>query len=162
MKIAVTGSTGLIGSALVSLLRDDGHEEKAGVRVVRRRTGLVLGGGAQLTAVLGLIFRAGLGGRLGSGRQYWPWVSLDDELAAIRFVLASEVSGPVNVTAPEPVTNTEFTRQVGRVVHRPTVLHVPRFAISLGLGEFGRSSVLAGQRAVPARLQEAGFRFTHP
>jgi hypothetical protein len=136
--------------------------ENAGVRVVRLRTGLVLGPGAQLTRILGLLFRAGLGGRFGSGRQYWPWISLDDEVAAIRFLLTSDVSGPVNVTAPEPVTNAEFTRRLGHVVNRPTVAHVPGFAIALGLGEFGRSSVLAGQRAVPARLKEAGFPFAHP
>jgi uncharacterized protein (TIGR01777 family) len=136
--------------------------EKAGVRVVRLRTGLVLGPGAMLTQILGLVFRTGLGGRLGSGRQYWPWISLDDEVRAIQFLLTADVSGPVNVTAPEPVTNADFTRRLGALLHRPTVLHVPRLAISLALGEFGRSSVLAGQRAVPARLEEAGFTFTRP
>jgi uncharacterized protein (TIGR01777 family) len=136
--------------------------EEAGVRVVRLRTGLVLGPGAMLTRILGLVFRAGLGGRLGSGRQYWPWVSLDDEVGAIHFLLDSDVSGPVNVTAPEPVTNAEFARRLGALLHRPTVLTVPGFAVALGLGEFGRSSVLAGQRAVPARLQQAGYAFARP
>jgi uncharacterized protein (TIGR01777 family) len=136
--------------------------EEAGVRVVRLRTGLVLGEGAMLTDILGLVFRAGLGSRLGTGRQYWPWISLTDEVEAIRFLLTSDVSGAVNLTAPQPVTNGEFTRALGQVVHRPTFLHVPGFAVSLALGEFGRSSVLAGQRAVPARLTEAGFSFTHP
>jgi uncharacterized protein (TIGR01777 family) len=136
--------------------------EEAGVRVVRLRTGLVLGPGAMLTRILDLVFRAGLGGRLGSGQQYWPWVSLDDEVGAIRFLLDSDVSGPVNVTAPEPVTNAEFTRRLGALLHRPTVLAVPGVAVALGLGEFGRSSVLAGQRAVPARLQEAGYAFARP
>jgi hypothetical protein len=135
--------------------------EEAGVRVVRLRTGLVLGKGAMLTDILGLVFRAGLGGRLGSGRQYWPWISLTDEIDAIRFLLTADIAGPVNLTGPEPVTNADFARVMGRVVHRPTVLNVPRFAISLALGEFGRSSVLAGQRAVPAVLEAAGFRFTH-
>jgi uncharacterized protein (TIGR01777 family) len=136
--------------------------EKAGVRVVRLRTGLVIGPGAMLTRVLGLVFRTGLGGRLGSGRQYWPWISLDDEVRAIQFLLTADVSGPVNITGPEPVTNAEFTRRLGAVLHRPTMLHLPGSAISLALGEFGRCSVLAGQRAVPARLQEAGFTFTRP
>jgi NAD dependent epimerase/dehydratase family enzyme len=113
-----------------------------------------------LTRVLGLVFRAGLGGRLGSGQQYWPWISLTDEVDALRFLLTADVSGPVNLTAPDPVTNGEFTAALGRVLHRPTVLTVPRFAVSLGLGEFGRSSVLAGQKAVPARLLQAGFSFT--
>jgi uncharacterized protein (TIGR01777 family) len=136
--------------------------EQSGVRVAHLRTGLVLGPGALLTRILGLVFRAGLGGRLGSGRQYWPWISLDDEVGAIRFLLTSDVAGPVNLTAPEPVTNAEFTRRLGALVGRPTVLNVPRVAIALGLGEFGRSSVLAGQRAVPARLQAAGYAFARP
>jgi uncharacterized protein (TIGR01777 family) len=136
--------------------------EEAGIRVARLRTGLVLGRGAMLTRVLGLVFRAGLGGRLGSGRQYWPWIALADQVDAIRFLLTAEVSGPVNLTAPSPVTNAEFTAALGRVLHRPTLLSVPRLAISLGLGEFGRSSVLAGQRAVPATLSDAGFAFAEP
>jgi uncharacterized protein (TIGR01777 family) len=135
--------------------------EDAGVRVVRLRTGLVLGHGAMLTKILGLVFRAGLGGRMGSGRQFWPWISLDDEVGAIRFLLTAAVSGPVNLTAPGPVTNAEFTRALAGAVHRPAVVPVPSFAISLGLGEFGRSSVLAGQRAVPEVLTDAGYSFTH-
>jgi uncharacterized protein (TIGR01777 family) len=136
--------------------------EQAGIRVAHLRTGLVLGRGALFTGILGLLFRAGLGGRFGSGRQYWPWISLDDVVGAIRFLLSADVAGPVNLTAPEPVTNAEFTRRLGALVHRPTVLNVPGFAIRLGLGEFGRSNVLGGQRAVPARLQEAGYTFTRP
>jgi uncharacterized protein (TIGR01777 family) len=135
--------------------------EQAGVRVVKLRTGLVLGQGAMLTKVLGLVFRAGLGGRMGSGRQYWPWISLDDEIGAIRFLLTSAVSGPVNLTAPGPVTNAEFTRTLAEVVHRPAVLAVPGPAIALAMGEFGRSSVLGGQRAVPEVLTDAGYSFTH-
>jgi uncharacterized protein (TIGR01777 family) len=131
----------------------------AGVRVAMLRTGLVLGRDALLIKVLGTVFRLGLGGRMGSGRQYWPWISLRDEVDAIRFLLTADVSGPVNLTAPDPVTNAEFARALGAAVGRPAVLPVPGFAISLGLGEFGRSSVLAGQRAVPAALQAAGHRF---
>ena len=134
--------------------------EQAGVRVAHLRTGLVIGRGAMLVQVLGLVFKLGLGGRMGSGRQYWPWISLRDEVDAIRFLLTADVSGPVNLTGPTPVTNAEFTRTLGAAVHRPTVLAVPRPVISLALGEFGRSSVLAGQRAVPAALQAAGYRFT--
>jgi uncharacterized protein (TIGR01777 family) len=133
----------------------------AGIRVALLRTGLVLGRGAMLIEVLGRVFRAGLGGRFGSGRQYWPWIGLTDEVDAIRFLLTSDVSGPVNLTAPRPVTNAEFTRVLGRIVRRPTLLTVPAFAISAGLGEFGRSSVLAGQRAEPAALTAAGFTFRH-
>ncbi len=133
---------------------------EAGARVVMLRTGLVLGRGAMLVTVLGLVFRFGLGGRLGSGRQYWPWISLRDEIGAIRHLLVTDVSGPVNLAAPEPATNAEFTRALGKVLHRPTLLPVPAFAISAGLGEFGRASVIGGQRAVPAKLLDSGYVFT--
>jgi uncharacterized protein (TIGR01777 family) len=131
----------------------------AGVRVVTLRTGLVLGPGGLLARTLP-IFRLGLGGRLGSGRQYQPWISLRDEVGAIRFLLTAPVSGPVNLTAPGPVTNAEFTATLGRVLHRPAVLPVPAPALWVVLGEFARVGVLAGQRAVPAALTAAGFEFT--
>ena len=135
----------------------------AGVRVVTLRTGLVIGRGAMLVRILGTVFRLGLGGRMGSGRQFWPWVGLADEIGAIRFLLtAGDVSGPVNLTGPEPVRNSEFVRDLAAAVSRPAVLPVPAVALRLALGEFGRSSVLAGQRAVPAKLQAAGYRFTLP
>ncbi|MGY1761712.1 TIGR01777 family oxidoreductase [Geodermatophilus sp. SYSU D00779] len=136
--------------------------EDAGVRVVHLRTGLVVGRDAMLVRILGLVFRAGLGGRMGSGRQYWPWISLDDEVDAIRFLLTADVSGPVNLTGPHPVPNAEFVRRLAAAVHRPAVLPVPGPVLALALGEFGRSSVLAGQRAVPAVLERAGYRWTHP
>jgi hypothetical protein len=135
--------------------------EDAGVRVVHLRTGLVVGPDAMLVRILGLVFRAGLGGRMGSGRQYWPWISLDDEVDAMRFLLTADVSGPVNLTGPAPVTNAEFVRRLAAAVHRPAVLPVPGPVLSLALGEFGRSSVLAGQRAVPAALERAGYQWTH-
>ena len=134
----------------------------AGVRVVRMRTGLVLGRSAMLTQVLGTVFKVGLGGRMGSGEQYWPWISLADQVGAMRHLLTADVSGPVNLTGPHPATNAQFTRELARQVHRPAVLPVPGFAIKLALGEFGRSSILAGQRAMPVRLEESGYRFTHP
>jgi uncharacterized protein (TIGR01777 family) len=133
--------------------------EAAGIRVVHLRTGLVLDRAAMLVQIMGPIFRLGLGGRMGNGRQYWPWISLADEIGAIRYLLTADVSGPVNLTAPEPVTNAEFTAEMGRQVHRPTVLAVPSFAVNLALGEFGRSSVAGGQRALPVRLQESGYAF---
>jgi uncharacterized protein (TIGR01777 family) len=136
--------------------------EAAGVRVAHLRTGLVIGPDAMLVKVLGLVFKLGLGGRVGSGRQYWPWIGLRDEVDAIRFLLTADVSGPVNLTGPTPVTNAEFVRCLAAAVHRPAVLPVPGPAISLALGEFGRSSVLAGQRAVPAALEAAGYRFDVP
>ena len=135
--------------------------EAAGVRVVHLRTGLVLDHGAMLLQVMGTLFKLGLGGRLGDGRQYWPWISLTDEVGAIRHLLTADVAGPVNLTGPTPVTNAEFTAELGAQVHRPTVLPVPSIAIKLALGEFGRSSVVGGQRAIPDRLQDSGYTFTH-
>jgi uncharacterized protein len=135
--------------------------EAAGVRVVHLRTGLVLAPGAPLMRIIGLVFRLGLGGRIGSGRQYWPWISLADEVGAIRHLLTARVTGPVNLTAPDPVTNAEFTRTLAAVVHRPAVLPVPGFPLVLALRDFGRSTVVGGQRAVPDRLLESGYEFTH-
>lgn len=135
--------------------------EAAGIRVAHLRSGLVLGHSAMLVQVLGTVFRLGLGGRMGDGKQYWPWISLADEIGAMEHLLTADVSGPVNLTGPAPVTNAEFTAELGRQLHRPTVLPVPAFALKLALGEFGRSSVVGGQRALPTRLQESGYRFTH-
>jgi len=134
---------------------------EAGVRVVTLRTGLVLAPRATLVRILGLVFRLGLGGRMGSGRQYWPWISLTDEVEAIVHLLGSDVSGPVNMTAPNPVTNAEFVRTLGRLLHRPTPLPVPGFALSLALGEFARSSILGGRRAVPEKLLSSGYSFRY-
>lgn len=133
----------------------------AGVRVAFLRTGLVLGRSAMLMQILGLVVRLGLGGRMGSGRQYWPWIALEDQIGAIAHLLTADVSGPVNLTAPAPVTNADFVRGMGRVLGRPTVLPVPGPLLSLALGEFARSSILGGQQAVPVRLQESGYRFAH-
>ncbi len=133
----------------------------AGHRVAQLRTGLVLSKQGGLLQRLVPLVKAGLGGKLGSGRQYMPWISLADELAAIRFVVEHDVTGPVNLTGPTPVTNAEFTRTLGSVLHRPTIFTVPGFAARIALGEFAEN-VLTGQNAVPARLTEAGFSFTHP
>jgi uncharacterized protein (TIGR01777 family) len=133
--------------------------QAAGVRVVMLRTGLVIARGAPLMQVLGLVFRLGLGGRIGSGRQYWPWISLADQIGAIRHLLTAEVQGPVNLSTPTPVTNAEFTRTFGRVLRRPTVLPVPGFALVLALRDFGRCNVVGGQRALPTKLEQSGYRF---
>jgi uncharacterized protein (TIGR01777 family) len=132
----------------------------AGVRVVHLRSGLVLARRGGLLKPLSLVVKAGLGGRLGSGRQFMPWISLTDEVRAIRFALDSDVDGPVNLCAPSPVRNAEFTKTLGRVLHRPTVVPVPAFAARIALGELA-GEVLGGQRAVPRRLIESGFEFRH-
>lgn len=134
--------------------------EDAGVRVVHLRTGLVLAPRAPLTRLLGLVFRLGLGGRIGSGRQFWPWIGADDEIGAIRHLLTADVTGPVNLSAPEPVTNAEFTRALGRVLHRPTPLPVPGFLLPLLLRDFARTNVVGGQRALPRALLDSGYAFT--
>src|SRR5947209_157153 len=110
--------------------------EDAGIRVAHLRTGLVLGPGGGLLKPMLPLFRLGLGGRLGSGRQWMPWISLADEVAAIEFLLSADaVTGAVNLTGPAPVTNAEFTRTLGRVLHRPAVLPVPVAALRVVLGE---------------------------
>jgi uncharacterized protein len=137
--------------------------EEAGVRVVHLRFGVVLSpqGGA-LEQMLP-IFRAGLGGRLGSGLQWISWVALPDVIRVIEFVLQSRnISGPVNVVAPNPVTNLEFTRSLARALRRPAVLPVPAFALRLAFGEMAEATILQSERVVPARLSAAGFDFEYP
>lgn len=138
--------------------------ERAGVRVVRVRTGPVISPSGGLMGQLKPLFALGFGGRLGSGRQYMPWISLDDQVGAIRFVLEHDaISGPVNFTGPEPVTNAEFTRAMGEVMHRPTLLVVPGFALRLVRGaELVDEMVLTGPRAVPGVLLKHGYPFQHP
>ncbi|HEU5265904.1 MAG TPA: TIGR01777 family oxidoreductase [Jatrophihabitans sp.] len=133
----------------------------AGVRVAHMRSGLVLARAGGLLKRLAPIVKLGVAGRLGDGRQYMSWISITDEVAAIRFLLDHDIAGPVNLTAPTPVTNADFTRTLGAVVGRPTVLPVPGFAARTALGEFA-GELLTGQRAVPARLTEAGFAFARP
>jgi uncharacterized protein (TIGR01777 family) len=134
----------------------------AGIRVATLRTGLVLAPkGGMLSRMLPL-FRFAVGGRLGSGRQYWPWVALDDEVGAILWLLENDVSGAVNLTGPEPVTNAEFTRVLASVVHRPAVLPVPAFGPEVVLGkELARELLFASARVVPEVLSAGGYRFRH-
>ncbi len=132
----------------------------AGIRTVFARTGIVLDGDGGILGKTGLLYKLGLGGRLGSGRQWMSWISLVDEVAAIRFLMGSDVEGPVNLTGPAPVTNAEFTKALGAVLHRPTFLAVPRFAPALLLGkELADALLFTGQRVEPTVLQGAGFEF---
>jgi uncharacterized protein (TIGR01777 family) len=136
--------------------------EEAGVRTVFARTGLVVARGGGAWGRLFPLFRAGLGGRLGDGRQYWSFIALHDEVAALRHLLdTEELSGPVNLTAPHPVTNREVTAAMGRVLHRPAVFPVPAPVLRAVLGELARE-VLTSQRVLPARLLESGFAFAFP
>ena len=136
----------------------------AGVRTVLLRTGIVLArSGGALARMLGP-FRLGLGGRIGSGRQWMSWIALEDEVRAIRHVIETDaLAGPVNATAPNPVTNLEFTRTLGEVLHRPTLLPTPLFPLELRYGkELVESLLLFSQRVLPRRLEASGFRFAQP
>ncbi len=133
-----------------------------GARVALVRTGLVLAPSGGVLGRLKPLFSFGLGARLGNGRQYMPWISLEDEVRALLFAIShDELSGPVNLTGPAPVTNAEFTAALGRAVNRPTPLMLPGFAVRAALGEFADEGLLGGQRAIPAALERAGFQFHH-
>jgi hypothetical protein len=136
--------------------------ESGGTRVVLVRTGLVLerDGGA-LKAMLPP-FQFGVGGPLGSGMQYWPWIHRADWIALVRFLLnRPDAHGAVNATAPRPVTNEEFSRTLARVIRRPCVLRAPAFVLRLAMGEMADALLLSGQRVVPERAQEMGFTFEY-
>ncbi|MFE9447826.1 TIGR01777 family oxidoreductase [Streptomyces sp. NPDC006739] len=135
---------------------------EAGVRTVFARTGLVVARGGGAWGRLFPLFRAGLGGRMGDGRQYWSYIALHDEVAAIRHLIDTEgLSGPFNLTAPEPLTNREITEAMGRVLRRPTRFAVPAQVLRAALGEMA-GDVLGSQRVVPKRLLESGFGFAFP
>ncbi|WP_214416320.1 TIGR01777 family oxidoreductase [Sphaerisporangium fuscum] len=140
------------------------HAAEAGVRVVRLRTGHVLARQGGFLGRMLPLFRLGLGAPLGSGRQYVSWISLPDWLGAVSHLIAHpEASGPVNLTAPVPVTNAEFTKTLGRALGRPTLpVPVPAFALRAALGELADEGILIGQRVLPSRLLEMGYRFRHP
>jgi uncharacterized protein (TIGR01777 family) len=134
-----------------------------GIRVVHPRFGVVLSpAGGALRKML-LPFRLGLGARLGSGRQWMSWISIDDAVQVLHHALIDDrLQGPINVTSPEPVTNRDFTRTLARVLSRPALLAVPESALRLALGDMAEGTVLSSIRAVPARLLQAGYRFGHP
>jgi uncharacterized protein (TIGR01777 family) len=134
----------------------------AGIRTVHLRQGIVLSRHGGALAKLLLPFRLGLGGRVGSGRQWWSWVGLDDVVAAYLYALDHPLAGPVNVTAPGVVTNREFTKAVGRALHRPTAVPLPGFAVRAMFGQMGVEMLLGGQRTQPSALTAAGFSFGRP
>ena len=137
--------------------------QDAGIRVVRCRSGVVLSTAGGALARQLRPFKLGLGGRLGSGQQYLSWIAIDDEVAAIMRVLTNDaIAGPVNLVAPTPVTNREFTSTLGRVLHRPTIVPTPTSALRLLFGaEMVEEMLLAGQRVQPAVLRDRGFEFRH-
>ena len=135
---------------------------RSGARVVNIRSGVVLAAGGGMLGRLMLPFKFGLGAKIGAGNQYLSWISLTDEVRAIDFLLtAGDIEGPVNLTAPTPVTNAEFTQALAEALHRPALLRLPASVLSTALGEVA-GELLASARVVPARLQEAGFTFRTP
>jgi hypothetical protein len=133
----------------------------AGLRVACARTGLVVSSKGGAWQKLFPIFKAGIGGKLGSGRQYWPAISLNDEVRALIFLLDTDLAGPVNLVGPTPVTNAEVTKAMGETLRRPSILPVPGFALKAVLGEFAEDT-LASQRIVPQVLEQAGFTWEQP
>lgn len=135
----------------------------AGIRVAHVRTGLVLSGQGGALAKMLPLFKLGVGGRLGSGRQWWSWISLEDEVDVIRWLIDHEISGPVNATSPQPATNADLSQTLGRVLHRPTVIPVPPFGPKLLLGtELAETLLFTSQKVLPGVLTDAGFAFRYP
>ena len=135
----------------------------AGIRVIHLRTGIVLNPAGGALAKMLTPMRFGAGGRLGSGKQWMSWISREDWVGAVHHALQTPgLSGPVNLTAPEPVTNSTFTETLGRIVHRPTLASVPAFVLRTIFGEMAEGTILASQRAHPAALERSGFGFAHP
>lgn len=135
----------------------------AGVRLVLPRLGIVLSTRGGALAKMLPLFRVGVGGHLGNGRQYWSWITLDDAVSAIAFALGeSALSGPVNLCSPNPVTNAEFTHTLAHTLHRAAIFPVPAFALRLALRDMATETMLASQRVQPEKLTAAGFQFAHP
>lgn len=137
--------------------------QQAGVRTVLLRIGIVLSGHGGALQAMVPSFRMWMGGPVSNGKQYWPWVTLDDVVHVILFALENEsLRGPVNVCAPQQTTNREFTRALGRVMHRPAIFPLPSVVVTLVLGEMGQEALLTSTRADPVKLKAAGFQFQHP
>ena len=136
------------------------HLAPAGVRVVTLRTGLVVGKGGAFTP-LGVLTRFGLGSRLGTGQQRWPWISLHDEAAAIVHLLTSKLDGPVNLAGPTPATADAITKRLAFAMRRPRIWSIPTPLIEIGLGTAGHELLLSSQRVIPRKLLDDGFAFTH-
>ncbi len=137
--------------------------EDAGIRTVLLRTGIVLSKEGGALATMLTPFKLGVGGVVGSGKQWMSWISLDDEMAIINFAIENEnLRGAVNAVSPNPVTNEEFTKTLGEILYRPTFLPLPEFAVSMLFGEMGDALLLASTKVLPKRLEDAGFEFKYP
>ncbi len=157
-----SAGTGFLAQLCVDWEAAASPARDAGARVVLARTGIVLASSGGAMRRLQPLFSAGLGARLGTGRQYMSWISLEDTVRALqRAIFDKRIVGPVNLTGPAPVTNAEFTAALGRALDRRTRLMAPRFAVRAALGEFADEALLTGQRAIPAVLEGADFEFHH-
>ncbi len=137
--------------------------EDAGIRTVLLRTGIVLSKDGGALGTMLLPFKLGVGGVIGSGKQWMSWISLDDHIAVINYVIENDaIRGAVNAVSPHPVTNEEFTKAMGDVLYRPTFIPLPEFAVSMLLGEMGDALLLASTKVLPKRLEDAGFEFNYP
>lgn len=136
--------------------------EQLGIRTCLLRTGIVLGGHGGALGKMILPFKLGLGGRVGSGKQWMPWIHLDDLIGIIGYCITqTQLSGPINGTAPNPVTNKVFTKALGKALNRPTILAMPAWVIKLTLGEMGEELLLAGKKVLPYKAQQAGYQFKY-
>jgi uncharacterized protein len=155
--------TGFLAELCVAWEAATAPASGAGVRVAHLRTGIVLSSAGGALKKQLLPFKLGLGGRSGNGRQWQSWISITDEVRAIMHLLTADVAGPVNLTAPTPVTNAGFVKALGSALHRPTLLPIPMFAPKLALGEeLVQNLLLDGQKVLPTRLLASGFHFDHP
>lgn len=135
----------------------------AGIRVATTRTAIVLSGKGGAIGPLLIFFRLGLGGRIGNGDQFWPWIAVDDAAAAIVHIIEGDASGPINLVAPQPVRNAEFVRGLGKALRRPAIIPAPEFAIKLAVGpEMAREMLLLSQRVEPRVLVASGYQFRYP
>jgi uncharacterized protein len=139
------------------------HARDQGIRVVNTRFGIILDSEGGALAKMLTPFRMGVGGRIGSGKQWMSWIALKDVIAGIEFALSNEtLKGPVNFVAPNPVRNAEFTKALGKALSRPTIFPIPAFGVRLAFGEMGDALLLSSQRVKPKRLTEAGYQFKYP
>lgn len=163
----VTESSGAGDNFLAAVCKEWEAEsrraEDAGIRTVLLRTGIVLSKDGGALATMLTPFKLGVGGVVGSGLQWMSWISLDDEIAVINYVIENEnIRGAVNAVSPNPVTNHDFTKTLGEVLYRPTFLPIPEFAVSMVFGEMGDALLLASTKVMPTRLEDAGFEFKYP
>jgi uncharacterized protein (TIGR01777 family) len=160
---AAPPGTGFLADTCVAWENAARAAEDAGIRVVHVRFGVVLSPKGGALAKLLPLFRLGLGGNLGNGREWMPWITLDDAVAVLRYSIQEQsIRGPINTVAPQAVTNAEFTRALGAALHRPTLIPAPAFALRLAFGEMADEALLASARVIPEKLNKAGFRFTDP